>query len=232
MRLLRIYRIFSNVFEKPGKIWSDPVMVGVAFIPVSVTILLLILWSVLDPIVTGYAPPVLVPKSDPPYYRVDIFCQSDHIFVWLSVILFGVNGFTIVVVTILATLTRKIHLDCFKDTKQVNTFVFSTMICLCIWLPYTLVLSNFILLPEAAYVFNVIPYFAISFLCKVFLFVPKIWSARHERRRWHRSTIRVTYVRSRSASNVSAISFDCRRRASCTSKVLWLTNASEYSLEH
>ena len=87
MRLLRVYRIFFNIFEKPGKIWCDPVMVGVAFIPVSVTILVLILWSVLDPIVTGYAPPVLVPMSDPPYYRVDIFCQSEHLIVWLSVIL-------------------------------------------------------------------------------------------------------------------------------------------------
>jgi len=34
---------------------------------------------------------------------------------------------------------------------------------------------------EAAYVFNVIPYFVIGLLCKVFLFVPKIRSARHER---------------------------------------------------
>ena len=84
-------------------------------------------------------------------------------------------------VAILATLTRKIHLDCFKDTKEVNAFVFSTVVCLCVWFPYTtvfvMVISNF----EGAYVFSVIPYFVISFLCKVFLFVPKLRSARHER---------------------------------------------------
>ena len=206
MRLLRIYRIFFNVFEKPGIFWSDQAMVGMTFIPVSVTVVLLTLWSVLDPIVTGKAPPSLVPTSDPPYYRVDIFCVSDHLFVWLSVILYGVNGCTVVGVAVLATLTRKIHLDCFKDTKQVNAFVVSTTICLCVWLPYTIVLANFLLLAEAAYVFNVIPYFAIPFLCKVFLFVPKIWSARHERqRRRRRST---NYISSTSAKRATISSHD------------------------
>jgi len=181
MRLLRIYRIFSNVFEKPGKIWSDPVMVGMALISVSITILLLILWSVLDPVVTGYAPPVLVPKSDPPYYIVVAFCQGEYIFVWFSIMLFGVNGFTIMAVAIIATLTRKIHLDIFKDTKQVNAFVFSTVVCLCVWFPYTAVFVMVVFVFEAAYVFNVIPYFVIGLLCKMFLFLPKIQSARHER---------------------------------------------------
>ena len=187
MRLLRICRMFFNVFEKPGKIWSDQAMVGMTFIPVSVTVVLLTLWSILDPIITAYAPPTLVPTGDPPYYRVHIFCDSEHIFVWFSVILYGVNGLTITAVAVLATLTRTVHLDCFKDTKQVNAFVFSTAICLCVWLPYTIVFANFLLLAEAAYVFNVIPYFAIPFLCKVFLFVPKIWSARHEKRKRSRN---------------------------------------------
>ena len=35
----------------------------------------------------------------------------------------------------------------------------------------------------ASYIISVYPYFVIPFLCKVFLFVPKIWSARHEKRR-------------------------------------------------
>ena len=198
MRLLRICRMFFNVFVKPGKIWSDQAMVGMTLIPVSVTVILLTLWSILDPIITGYTPPTLVPSSDPPYYRVDIFCVSEHIFVWFSVILFGVNGLTITAVAVLATLTRTVHLDCFKDTKQVNAFVFSTTICLCVWLPYTIVLANFLHLAEAAYVFNAIPCFAIPFLCKVFLFVPKIWSARHEkckRRRNRKYIARVVDVR-------------------------------------
>ena len=182
LRLLRIYRIFFYIFEKPGMIWSDQAMVGMTFIPVSVAIVLLTLWSVLDPIIAAYTPPTLVPTNDPPYYRVDIFCRSDHLIVWL-LILYAVSGLTMTAVAVLATLTRKVHLDCFKDTKQVNAFVLSTTICLFVWLPYTIVFANFIRIPVVAYIANGIPCLLIPFLCKLFLFVPKILSARHETRR-------------------------------------------------
>ena len=185
MRLLRIYRIFFYIFEKPGKIWSNQAMFALTFIPVFVTGILLTLWSAVDPIVTGKTPPTFNSTSDPPHYRVDIFCtvQSDQLIVWLSVILYGVNGVTVLAVAVLATLTRKIHLDCFKDTKQVNAFVFSTAMCLCIWFPYVIVFgqAQLIIIPETAYVFSVLPYILIPLLCKMFLFVPKIWSARHEK---------------------------------------------------
>ena len=185
MRLLRIYRLFFNIFEKPGKIWSNQAMFVLTFIPVSVTTLLLTLWSAVDPIFTGRTPRAFDPTSDPPSYRVEIFCdvRSGQLIVWLSVILYGVNGLTVVAVAILATLTRKIHLDCFKDTKQVNAFVFSTIMCLCIWLPYVIVFgqAQLIIIPEAAYTFSVLPYILIPFLCKMFLFIPKILSARHQK---------------------------------------------------
>ena len=129
MRLLRIYRIFFFIFKKPGKIWSDQSMVVFTFVPVSVLVFLLALWSAVDPIFTQYSPPLFDPISQPPQYKVITFCdvQSGQLIVWLSVILYGVNGITVLAVAVLATLTRKVHLDCFKDTKQVNAFVFSTV---------------------------------------------------------------------------------------------------------
>jgi len=105
---------------------------------------------------------------------------------------------TIVIVTVLTTLTRRVHFDCFKDTKQVNAFVFSTIICLCVWLPYTLVFANFIKMPVVAYITNGIPCFLIPFLCKVFLFVPKLWSARHERCRKNVKDIKGRAIKSSS----------------------------------
>ena len=205
MRLLRIYRIFFFVFNKPSKIWSDQSMVVLTFIPVSLNIFLLALWSAVDPLYTQYLPPLFDPMSRPPQYKVITFCdvQSGQLIVWLSVILYGVNGLTVVAVAILATLTRKIHLDCFKDTKQVNAFVFSTVICVCIWLPYLLVFANFVPIPDVAYSFSVFPYLVIPFLCKVFLFIPKIRSAKHEKRRSRRPT--------RKASNLS--SYIARKRS-------------------
>ena len=194
MRLLRVYRIFFHIFSKPGKIWSDYALVALSFIPVLVTILLMTIWTVVDPIVTGYTTPVFDMTSDPPQYTRDVFCETkrNKVIVWLSVVLYGVNGATILGVVVLATVTRKVHLNTFRDTKQVNVFVFSTAACLCIWLPYTVVFTNVLMNPEASYVFNLLPYLVVPFLCVVFLFIPKICSSRHEKRRSQRKSTRAS----------------------------------------
>ena len=185
VRMLRIYRIFFKVFSKPGKIWSDQALLALSFIPTLITILVMILWTVVDPIVTGYTA-VFEMGYDPPQHAVHVSCMGDHLIEWLLVVLCVLDGVTILGVVILATLTRKVHLDCFKDTNQVNKFVFSTVICLCIWLPYTVVFTNVLFIPEAAQVFTILPYLVITFLCIRFLFVPKIQSARHERQKSQR----------------------------------------------
>ena len=181
MRLLRIYRLFFFVFKKPGKLWSSPAMFAFTFILVSPAILLMTLWSALDPIVALYLPPLFNPTSDPPHYVVNvIFDKRAALIVWVSIALYVVNGLTVLAVVVLAILTRKVHLDCFKDTKKVNGFVFSTVLCLTLWLPYVYVFTFVTPQVVAAYTANVIAYFVIPLLCKVFLFVPKIWSARNE----------------------------------------------------
>ena len=192
MRLIRVYRIFFHIFAKPGKIWSDQAMFALSFIPVLVTVLLMTIWTVVDPLETRYTTPEFDRTSNPPQYTNDVFCETkgNNLIVWLSVVLYGVNGITIFGVVVLATLTRKVHLDSFRDTKQVNAFVFSTAACLCIWLPYTVVFTNSIIIPAAAQVFSILPYIVVPFLCVVFLFIPKIWSSRHEKRRSQRKYTR------------------------------------------
>ena len=214
MRLLRIYRIFFFVFKKPGKLWSNHAMVALSFVPVSMTILLMIIWTVSDPIVTGYTTPVLDMTSDPPRYTRNIFCRSNQLIVWLSVVLYGVNGVTIIGVIVLSTLTRKVHLDCFRDTKQVNLFVLSTVACLFVWLPYTVLFTNYIVIPDAAQVFSILPYLIIPFLCKLLLFIPKIWSARHERKTLRRKPhIRVALA-AMHTNRKSASSFPLHKQCS------------------
>ena len=183
MRLLRIYRIFFFSFKKLGKLWSNPAMLVFTFILVSVAILLMILWSVLEPLVTVYQPSVFNPTSNPPQYIVRVACSGREVIVWLSLAMYGVNGVTVLAVAVLAILTRKVHLESFKDTKEVNAFVFSTVLCLCLWLPYLYVFTYWHRVPVASYIFSVFAYFVIPFLCKVFLFVPKLLSASHEKRR-------------------------------------------------
>ena len=183
MRLLRIYRLFFFVFKKPGKLWSNTAMFLFTLILTSIAILLMTLWSILDPISFDYLPPLFNPTSNPPQYTVDIFFTNRALVVWISIALYGINGITVLAVAILAILTRKVHLDCFKDTKKVNIFVFSTVLCLTLWFPYLYVFTFVAPVVVAGYIVNVLSYFVIPFLCKVFLFVPKIWSARHEKRR-------------------------------------------------
>ena len=182
MRLLRIYRLFFFAFKEPGKLWSNRAMFVFTFIPVSVAILAMTLWSALDPIESNMLRE-FEPTHDPPQYRIREICRSNALSIWLSVILYGVNGFTVLAVVVLALLTRKVHLECFKDTKHVNIFVYSTVLCLCAWIPYLYVITlnaeNDIAV--ASYIVSVYPYFMIPFLCKVFLFLPKIWSSRHEK---------------------------------------------------
>ena len=183
MRLLRIYRFFFFIFKKPGKLWSTPAMFAFTFILVSPAILIMTLWSELDPLVSVYHPLVFVQTSDPPHYKLSVTGECNLFLYWLIIISCGLFGTTILAVTVLAILTRKVHLESFKDTKGVNAFVFSTVLCLCTWLPYLYVFTFVNLMAVASYITSVYPYFVIPFLCKVFLFVPKIWSARHEKRR-------------------------------------------------
>ena len=183
MRLLRIYRFFFFIFKKPGKLWSNPAMLVFTFILVSVAILLMILWSVLDPMVTMYLPLVFDRTSDPPQYIARVACGDRTVIIWISIAQYGVNGITVLAVAVFAILTRKVHLDIFKDTKEVNAFVFSTVLCLCLCLPYLYIFTYLYRVALASYIFSVFAYFVIPFLCKVFLFVPKIWSASHEKSR-------------------------------------------------
>ena len=53
VRLLRVYRLFFYVFEKPGKMWSDWSMTILILLIVSVQFLLLLLWSSVDPLTTA-----------------------------------------------------------------------------------------------------------------------------------------------------------------------------------
>ena len=181
MRLLRIYKIFlssSNLRKLHGKIWSDQGLAALSFIPVSVTVIVLVLWSTLYPVSTGYD--VYFQETSTSTRLVRICSDNSASFVWIAVIFYGVNGIPIVAVAIIATLTRKVEIDIFKDSKEVNTFVFSTVVCLCIWIPYTFTFNFYITVPQATFCFSVFTYLVIAFLCKVFFFIPKIWLSRHE----------------------------------------------------
>ena len=200
MRLLRVYRLLlCRVFDKPGSILSDQAILVQICIPISITVLLLVLWTSLEPSYKAY---ILVSGQNcgPPLFSK--ICGGQNFLFWALFMIFGVNGTTILAVAVIATLTRKVHLECFKDSRKVNLFVFSTVVCLLIWLPYTITFNFYIPIIGVSFFFGVFPYVVIPFLCLVFLFVPKIWLSRHQRRSRartpseRRSTLSSQYSRS------------------------------------
>ena len=148
--------------------WSDQGLAALSFIPVSVTIILLALWSALYPLSTAYVISPFQERSNTTHL-IPLCGGSTAHFVWVAVIYYGVNGIPIVAVTILATLTRKVEVSIFKDSNEVNSFVFSTVACLYVWSPYTFTFNNVIQIPQVAFCFVVFPYLVIPFFCKVFL---------------------------------------------------------------
>ena len=183
VRLLRVYRFFFfNVFEKPEKMrWSDQSMIILIVLIVSVVVLLLLLWTTVDPLITTEAL-FFDTSSMPPSYSVTLFCFSSFFWVWLSFIFYGCNYFTILAVCILAVKTRSIKHESFKDTKTVNAFVFISIMALIICFAFaTTFAATNVEEIELAYTFDFLPYMVIAVFCKVFLFIPKIWSARVEK---------------------------------------------------
>jgi len=179
-RLLRIYRLFFYVFEKPGLRWSDWSMMILILLIVLLPFLLLLLWSTVDPLRTGIAL-FFDTSTMPPFYSLTPFCGSRFIWVWIALIYYVYISFTILAVCILAVMTRNIKHERFKDTKKVNAFVFISILALIICDVYSTIFSAGLGVIQLAYIFDFLPYMVIAVFCKVFLFLPKIWSARVEK---------------------------------------------------
>ena len=180
-RLLRIYRLFFHIFEKPGLRWSDWSMTILILLIVSLPFLLLLLWSTVDPVITTKVLSFDT-STIPPFYSLTPFCGSRFFWVWISLIYYVYVSFTILAVCILAVMTRNIKRESFKDTKKINAFVFISILALIICDTYSSTLAGAGLEQlELAYTFDFLPYMVIAVFCKVFLFLPKIWSARVEK---------------------------------------------------
>ena len=178
VRLLKVYRIFFRIFHKTGKFWTDWSLFIVVLLIVSVAAIILVLWTTLDPLTTIQIVQ-FVPVAYPPLYHVILFCGSNYYYVWISV-LYVYLASIVSLVAVFAILTRKIKDENFKDTKEVNMFIFFSIAALTICFSYSTTFAQVGII-EAAYTFEVLQYLPVAILCKVLLFVPKIWSARSQK---------------------------------------------------
>ena len=172
LRLLRVYRIFSH-FGKTGKIWSDKIMILIIVLIVMGDIVLILVWSFVD---TFEAIQVIDFQylANPPFYEIRQFCHSDHLSVWLGILL-GKLGILLVIVMALAIKTRNIRRSNFKDTKKVNIYIFLAV--LVVIMPMAL----FFMLKSTrsvlgTYLTLYVVFGFVGVLCQLLLFVPKVIS--------------------------------------------------------
>ena len=172
LRMLRVYRIFSS-FGKTSKLWSNKYMVCIVGVVVLCDVALIMVWALVDTfrLVDRIA---LRPYANPPHYQIHQDCHSDHLTLWLGLLL-GKLSILFTIVFFLAIKTRKIRRSNFKDTKKVNIYIFLTIMVVIVTMAlYFLFKSTNNVI--ATHLMLYLAFGITGFLCQVFLFVPKVVS--------------------------------------------------------
>ena len=200
-RLLRVYRIFFH-YQKVGNLWSDKgVLVFIALLS-SVSVILLILWTAIDMLRTVKLE-IFLSTGSTPHIDVYLNCESDYLGAWLGIII-GYNGLIMLAVLALAIMTRKVKIESFRDTKEVNAFVFTTVFLIVVSIPLSLILQG---TSDAAlystFVLREVCLILVPVACKVFIFAPKIYYAHFDDPTRRKSSFATTGKRTNPRSSFS-----------------------------
>ena len=163
----RIYRIFVN-FSRPGYI-SDPFLVSFIVILVALNFVVLMMWSIMDPLLPTFRSRDNGLSESKVY--VYGYCDCANYSNWL--IIWVVNEAVTVAVVILAILNRHIEKDHFKNTQAYNLLVYIACFLngLCIPLYFIQFRSSNINYPYI--IFEVLT-IGCAILTSLFLFLPPI----------------------------------------------------------
>ena len=169
-KTLRIYHIFKK-FGKVHHICSDLGLFVLISSIVSVKIILLILWTSLDPshlIDTEQ----LIASRVPPYFLVVQSCEATHLTTWLT-LYFGYSTLLGLTMVLLAILTRKIKRSDYKDSKKINMLVSILIVDMCFGISLWNILrvSGAIVLSRLVYSTAIM---LAPLFCQLFLILPKV----------------------------------------------------------
>lgn len=117
----RIYRIFNH-FLNPGKFISDPFLVVIIMVLLTVNVTGLVVWSAYDPLL----PRFIVTSEGLRSGIVPVYahCDCEHLSLWI--LLWVLNELLIVSVVILAILNRNVpKKDYFNNTKSHSVMVYT-----------------------------------------------------------------------------------------------------------
>jgi hypothetical protein len=120
-----------------------------------------------------------IATANPPHYLLRNYCSSNSLGIWVALSL-SLTGLVILFVIFLAIQTRHIKRKHFKDTKKVNTFIFSTCITYAIFLSLWLILFSS-KIDTLSYVSKCTVKLLGATLCAALLFLPKIIPTFHHK---------------------------------------------------
>ena len=171
VQLWRLYRIFNH-FSSREIFLSDVTLTLCVLFLVSINVIILTTWAIVDPVLIDYHRHRVQKSKDPeddPVILLRAECSCDYNNVWLSV-LFIINVLVALCIVVLSSLNRGISRSDFKTTKSVNVMVYAIniILVLCIGLGVVLEGQNV----HYMYVLLEISSLGIVFVVCVFFFLP------------------------------------------------------------
>ena len=172
VKMLRVYHIFTafKIIKQSAHL-SDIALLVYTILILSPNIILLILWTVIDP---AYKIDNFI--EHPGYIENVITCRlSNYELIWYILTFAYLFLLSAAVITV-AIKSRNIRLAQFKDTKKVNLLISLLYIVgLCVLSYWKILLeSGFVTL---SFIILYAGHMLMAFLCQIILFVPKIWPA-------------------------------------------------------
>ena len=173
-KVLRIWRIFT-LHGRTGKVWTDPSLLGFIGIVIAVKIVLLAIWTIVDPYTLTDKEKIIYVDGIASKYEIVQQCESEYYFIWF-VVVFGYSAVIGLVLIGASWKTRKVKQENFKDTKKitivVTSLIYMTLVCGALWGILRLIGGSI-----ASKLVIGLTYCMATFLSEVFLFLPKILPA-------------------------------------------------------
>ena len=174
LKMLRVHVIFSCPHSYKRKLFSDGALFLYLLIIMTPNILLLILWSTLDPLVNH-----VMETRHENFIERHKKCSSNHIFTWFVMLTIYLI-ILIIAVAIIAFKTSIIPFKDFRDSKATYAYVFTLIFVITQMQFYWYFLSSLKPLTSEitaapSYIISYIGNLIITTSCPCLLFIPKIY---------------------------------------------------------
>ena len=173
-KVLRIWRIFTY-YGQMGNVWTNSSLLDFIGIIVVVKIVLLAIWTVVDPYTKTDKEKLVHEDGFSLKYEIVQQCESEYYSIWL-VLVYGYSTIIGLVLIGASFITRKVKQENFKDTKKitilVTSLIFMALVCGALWGILRLIGGSI-----ASKLVIGLAYCMIALLSEVFLFLPKILPA-------------------------------------------------------